>query len=325
MLNRKYNFLRKATAVLVLAAICTATASCGKIPTKKFLGILDDEIEANEISLDDLETLQDVYTLDEDLLAEGVYITESMENIEDRFPSEVNEIIDFCDDRFDLDIDTSTITDGTLYFRKSPEFKNITVIAHLQFESRHAANSIIYGIIAAARAGGSGGGSSVSVEDVRAITRDELYYNGFSRGHILIHCDKHFLNNMVEDSLDDFLDEYLENNDGFARTILAFVGRAAARNMAMDKLRDMYGEYFESDAVIGIYYEWDTIMVVVGYTCDGDIEDIETLCDETGLGNPIDAENSDLIMRFAESFLTGRMTDLMNYMFNRVMERIADR
>ena len=305
--------------VLAIAAgIVLSSMMKGRIPRDKLLEILDDEIGAQQISMDGLNTIDDILNLDSDMLANGVYITESVEDIEERYGDEVALLVAFADEKFDVDIDTSVIDNATLFVRKTPDNTHVTVVTHFQFESRHAANTIVQGIIASARAGGRIGidRESVSASDIKKITKDELYYNLISRGHILMHLDKRFIRDMAENALADYLRDNVESDN-----ILFQLGeRTGIRRTIMTYLNDHYGQYLDAEAAIGIYYEYDSLMLITEYSTDAEFDDTEAICGETGLGNPAEAENSDLILEFARSFFEDRVKEIIGVAVDYVKE-----
>ena len=276
----------KSVSVLLAASLFLALTGCGKPTTEKLEKYVTDELDAEVIeieSMKDLEEMKDSLE-DEELLEDGILIKFSGEALSEICEEGTKELKDEDSETYDMlenyfgtiypdGKEFDEVVDSLSLFIKgegNEDELTVTVCAMIDYiekdDAKRAFDTIAEDIDGIGWIFKKMGGG-FSTDDFNK----QEFSHGKNSGYLIINLDY--------ERYSEALMSVLEECDLSKSTI-----------KQIEKTLEIFEDY---KMAFEIYYEGDTLTILIGISADGTTEDTSALAKEIGLKDPFDVENSD--------------------------------
>lgn len=288
----KNKFMKKGSCLILAGLLAVSMTACGKPSAKKLSNAAEKKIEAEEVTLEELED-KDNSEKNQKALKKGMFLNTTGEEIENVFEDELKDFdLEEIGEAYDIDLDGWEVEDFkniSIYAKADTDkfnttYKDIDIryVAVIEFEDKKQSDELFEELMDKFE-----DLADDADIDLEKLSKDE-YMNKGNKGHLVINLEA----STVVDALFDELEE--------------------EKGESIDK--DIVKEYKKSVGdlriVIGIYYEGGVLTTIIGISED-DMEDISTLAKSIGVKDPLTIESSD---ELAKGILTLYTSGFTNYL-----------
>ena len=279
--------LKKILSVIVVGSMALSLAACSKPSAKKLDSVATGKLDAEEVALEDVKDLK------QKDLKDGIVITATGDEIEEEFGKDIKKArksaedsIDDVEDKAGVGLDDFGID---LDDWDTEDIKNVT--AYIKLDGDDAEEGVFEFALVLELEDASKGNETFEsfmegIEDLLDLDVDELskdeYKNDGKKGYFIVNLDGETIIDIVVD-------------------VMSASYKDSGYDLSKDDIKEMKKSLSKSlpeelALAFGIYYDNGTFSVIVGFSGEGDLENITTLAKGIGVDDPTSVENSEAML-----------------------------